>query len=288
MNIYLDKLPSLTPQMRFVMCDQGTEAPHSGEYNQVAVAGSYLCRRCGLALFRADSQFTASCGWPSFDEGVLNNIKELPDIDGQRTEIRCDRCGSHLGHVFVGEYCTDKNKRYCVNSLALDFVADSSVLDTQEAILAGGCFWGVDYYLSKMPGVLKVEVGYMGGRIDSPTYLQVCEGNTGHYEVVRVLFDVKKIDYETVLKRFFEIHDPTQTNGQGPDLGLQYQSAIFFYNPQQMAVAEALIQQLNQLGYAVATAVLKASIFWRAEDYHQNYYFKNNHQPYCHKPVKRW
>ncbi len=230
MSIFLDKTASLTPDARHIICDKSTEAPHTGVYNDVVTMGSYLCRRCGLALFRAHSQFSAGCGWPSFDGEVIKAVKRLPDPDGRRTEILCCRCDGHLGHVFIGEYLTEKNCRYCVNSLAIDYVNDSTVLDTGEALVAGGCFWGVDYYLRRIPGVLHVEVGYSGGKAVKPTYEEVCRGDTGHYEVARVIFDVAKTDYTMVLKRFFEIHDPTQRTGQGPDLGFQYQSAVFYYN----------------------------------------------------------
>ncbi len=288
MTYFIDKSASLTPSARRVICDKATEYPHSGAYNTHVLLGTYLCRRCGLALFRANSQFSTSCGWPSFDDEIDHAIKEIPDCDGLRTEICCTRCDGHLGHIFTGERFTQKNRRHCVNSVAIDFVEDDTVVDTEEAMVAGGCFWGVDYYLRRMPGVLKVEVGYSGGAIANPTYNDVCSGNSGHYEAVRVVFDVARTNYATVLKRFFEIHDPTQRTGQGPDLGHQYQSAVFYYNQEQKIVTEALIGQLRQLGYDVATKLLPAQPFWAAEDYHQNYYAKSSKAPYCHQPVTRF
>lgn len=285
---FLDKAESLTPFVRDIVCNKLTEAPHTGAYNDVVSMGSYLCRRCGLALFRAHSQFSASCGWPSFDEAIAGAVKQLPDPDGRRMEILCGRCDGHLGHVFMGEHYTTKNYRYCVNGASIDFVNDSTVVDTQEAIVAGGCFWGVDYYLHQLRGVLQVEVGYIGGSTTNPTYEQVCGANTGHYEAVRVLFDTAKTDYSQVLKCFFEIHDPTQKSGQGPDLGPQYQSAIFYYNKAQSDEAHTLIQALRHNGYDVATQVLPMQPFWRAEAYHQHYYAKQRKTPYCHKPVARF
>jgi len=285
---FLDKTASLTPSSRRVICDRATESPHSGSYNTIVTHGTYLCRRCGLALFRADSQFSSGCGWPSFDDEITHAIKQIPDPDGQRTEIRCNRCDSHLGHIFTGEYMTEKNRRYCVNSVAIDFVEERRVIDTDEAILAGGCFWGVDYYLHQIPGVLKVEVGYSGGIVTNPTYDDVCRGNSGHYEVVRVVFDTAKTSYDAILRRFFEIHDPTQRSGQGPDWGHQYQSAVFYYNQEQRTQAEGLIHELKQKGYDVATQMLPAQPFWPAEVYHQNYYVKSGKLPYCHQPVERF
>ena len=288
MTTFLDKTASLTPAARRIICDKSTEAPHSGAYNDVVTLGTYLCKRCGLALFRAHSQFTAGCGWPSFDGAIADAVKKGPDHDGVRTEILCSRCDGHLGHVFTGEHFTAKNSRHCVNSAAIEYVEDNSVLDTGEALLAGGCFWGVDYYLRRVPGVLNVEVGYCGGNTTHPTYDEICHGNTGHYEVVRVVFDLAKTTYTHVLKRFFEIHDPTQRSGQGPDLGQQYQSAVFCYNQSQHEQTEALIQLLKDKGYDVATRILDVQPFWAAEEYHQNYYAKLDKQPYCHYPVARF
>lgn len=288
MNEYLDKTASLTPEVKRVVCQKATEYPHTGAYNTVMTQGTYLCRRCGLALFRGNSQFSSGCGWPSFDGEIEHAVKRKPDVDGVRTEILCDRCDAHLGHVFTGEFFTHNNLRHCVNSASLDFVVDDHVLDTEEAIVAGGCFWGVEYYLRQIPGVLKVESGYIGGTIANPGYDQVCQGNTGHYEAVRVVYDRSKTDYYHVLKRFFEIHDPTQKTGQGPDLGHQYRSAVFYYNQEQLQEAESLIQSLRKLGFQVVTQLLEVTPFWPAEDYHQEYYIKHRKTPYCHRPENRF
>lgn len=288
MNNYIDKTASLTPFVRRIMLGKGTEAPHSGQYNGLEASGTFLCRRCGLALFRANSQFSSGCGWPSFDTNIKDAVQELPDADGKRREILCQRCDGHLGHVFHGEHFTHNNTRHCVNAASLDFVEDSTVIDTEEAIVAGGCFWGVEHFLKLLPGVLQVYSGYIGGHIPEPRYNEVCEGNTGHYEAVRVLFDKNKIDYQSVIKRFFEIHDPSQGNGQGPDIGQQYQSAVFCYNDEQKAAVNQLIQQLKQRHYSVATKILEMAIFWQAEDYHQDYYAKHQKLPYCHRPEPRF
>lgn len=287
-NEYLDKTASLTPEAKRIICDKATEYPNTGIYNTLNTQGTYLCRRCGLALFRGSSQFSSGCGWPSFDDNVVHAVKQVPDRDGMRTEILCARCDAHLGHVFTGESFTHKNLRHCVNSASLDFVNDTLVLDSQEAIVAGGCFWGVEHFLRLIPGVLKVESGYTGGHTLNPGYNEICQGNTGHYEAVRVLFDSSRTDYYQVVKRFFEIHDPTQRTGQGPDLGQQYQSAVFYYNPEQYRIVESLIQMLQKRGYQVATKLLEVQTFWPAEDYHQEYYLKHQKAPYCHQPMKRF
>lgn len=282
----MDKTASLPELILEVVANKGTEKPFSGEYDQFGEEGSYLCRRCGLALYRSSNKFHSGCGWPSFDEEVIGAVKRIPDEDGMRTEICCARCLAHLGHVFNGEQFTDKNTRHCVNSLSLDFVADKTVTDTEEVIFAAGCFWGVEYHLTKLPGVLMTEVGYTGGQRQSPTYEQVCSGATGHLEAVRVIYDPRKIDFRALTKFFFEIHDFSQENGQGPDIGPQYLSAIFYYNDVQKQIADSVIAELKNKGYHVSTKVLPVTTFWHAEGYHQQYYAKNDSAPYCHHHKK--
>lgn len=282
------KSDSLPESMLNIILNKATETPFSGEYNDFDGQGTYLCRLCGLALFRATTKFHSGCGWPSFDNNIEGTVARIPDKDGKRTEIVCARCKAHLGHVFTGEHFTFNNTRHCVNSLSLDFVPYLEVLDTQEAIVAAGCFWGVEYYFKKLPGVLKVESGYIGGTKKAPTYKEICMGNTGHVEAVRVIFDVNKINYQDVIKFFFEIHDPTQQNGQGPDIGSQYLSKIFYYNEIQKQIASVIMQKLMQAGYGLATTLEPVKVFWPAEEYHQDYYQKTAKVPYCHHYVKRF
>lgn len=282
------KTASLPEVVLAVVKNKGTERPFTGEYDQFGESGTYLCRQCGLALYRSSTKFHSGCGWPSFDAEVADHVKREVDADGRRTEILCQRCDAHLGHVFAGEGFTQNNIRHCVNSLSLDFVSDKEVNDTEEAIFAAGCFWGVEYYFKKLPGVLKVEVGYAGGHKDYPTYQEVCEHKTGHYEVIRVIYDPSKISYAALVKFFYEIHDPTQANGQGPDIGEQYLSVIFYYDAAQKKDAEEVTNELKQLGYAVATQIKPVKTFWRAEAYHQDYYTKTGKQPYCHRYQKKF
>lgn len=282
------KTPSLTPEVLQIVHHKGTEYPFTGEYENWDKPGSYLCRQCGVVLFRSQSKFHAGCGWPSFDEEIPGTVHYQRDADGQRTEILCQRCEAHLGHVFKGEQFTAKNIRHCVNSASLDFVPDLMVLDTEEAIFAAGCFWGVEYYFQKLPGVLKTEVGYTGGIQAHPTYQEVCAGDTGHYEAIRVIFDSTIMTYNKLTQYFFEIHDFSQPDGQGPDIGQQYLSAIFYYDDSQKNIAENLIKQLQERNYSVATKLLPVSTFWRAENYHQDYYAKNGKEPYCHFYQKKF
>ena len=284
----IDKTASLTSPVRAILQDKDTEQPFTGEYCTPQATGTYLCRRCGLALFRAHDQFHSGCGWPSFDLEIAGAIKRLPDVDGRRTEILCARCDAHMGHVFTGEHYTALNLRHCVNSLSLDYTTHETVTDSEEIILAAGCFWGVEHYLKRLPGVLKTEVGYTGGPLKNPSYETVCRKDSGHFEAIRVLFDPQKINATDVLKYFFEIHDPSQTDGQGPDIGPQYRSAIFYYTPAQKTAAETVMKLLTDQGLRLATTLHPVAVYWPAETYHQDYYHKNDKTPYCHQWTKRF
>ncbi len=169
------KTASLPDNVLAVVKNKATETPFTGEYDDFGDTGTYLCRQCGLPLFRSKTKFHSGCGWPSFDDDIPGAVKQETDADGRRTEIVCSRCNAHLGHVFKGEGFTGKNVRHCVNSLSLDFVADLNVTDTEEAIYAAGCFWGVEHFLEKLPGVLKTQVGYTGGKMWNATFETLVE-----------------------------------------------------------------------------------------------------------------
>jgi peptide methionine sulfoxide reductase msrA/msrB len=279
----------LTPDEERVIVHKGTERPFSGKYYLNKEKGVYLCRRCDAPLFRSDDKFESGTGWPSFDDAIEGAVKEIPDADGKRTEIVCANCGAHLGHAFFKEGLTSKNVRHCVNSVSLNFRPEAKAETmTQKAIFAGGCFWGVEYHFGKLKGVLSAKSGYTGGMTENPTYKEVSSGKTGHAEAIEVEYDPSLVSYETLAKLFFEIHDPTQVNRQGPDIGTQYRSAIFYTDDAQKRVAEKLIAELKSKGYHVVTTVEKAGKFWDAEGYHQDYYEKNGHVPYCHIYQKRF
>ncbi len=277
----LNMYRKLTPQEEYVIIHKGTELPFSGKYNEYFEPGIYTCKRCGKPIFKSTDKFKSDCGWPSFDNQIEGAVKWQPDPDGQRTEIICANCGAHLGHVFLGEGLTPKNTRHCVNSISLQFVPEGEPI-TEKAIFASGCFWGTEYYFQKAPGVVSTTVGYTGGTIENPTYKQVCTGKTGHAESVLVTFDPMKTNYEQLAKLFFETHNFSQLNRQGPDIGPQYRSAIFYLDKQQKETAEKLVQILKEKGYDVKTEIAPATKFWPAEEYHQDYYEKSGQSPYCH------
>jgi peptide methionine sulfoxide reductase msrA/msrB len=283
------KYYDLTKSESYVINDKGTEKPFTGKYVKTKESGTYLCKKCGAALYYSTDKFESDCGWPSFDDEIKGAVNSYPDPDGMRTEIECATCGAHLGHVFTGEHFTSKNVRHCVNSVSLDFVqAHLEPGRYGMAIFAGGCFWGVEYFMQKEPGVLSVISGYTGGSIKNPTYREVCTGNTGHAEAVRIIYNPDKTSYEKLLRLFLEIHDPTQTGRQGPDIGDQYRSEIFYLNDDQKLIAEKCINLLKSKGFKVVTGVTQASDFYPAEDYHQDYYFNNGKVPYCHAYTKRF
>jgi peptide methionine sulfoxide reductase msrA/msrB len=272
------KYSELTPEEEKVILHKGTEAPFTGALLNNKAKGTYVCRRCNAPLFRSSDKFESGCGWPSFDDAIPGAVSWVPDADGRRTEIICENCGAHLGHVFAGEGFTPKNTRHCVNSISMKFIPEKP----ETAYFASGCFWGTEFYMMKASGVISTAVGFMGGHVEYPTYEQVCTKTTGHIETTQVIFDASLTSYENLVRLFFETHDFTQTDGQGPDIGPQYRSFIFYLNEEQKQIAEKYIGILTEKGYQVATTLELASTFWKAEDYHQQYYDHKGTRPYCH------
>lgn len=284
------KIEQLSEEERYVLLHKGTERPFFGKYTNEKADGTYVCKICQTPLYRSKDKFNSYSGWPSFDDAIDGAVKKVPDADGRRIEIVCATCEAHLGHIFLGEGFTPKNTRHCVNSISLDFIKQNEAIlkEYKKAYFAGGCFWGVEYYLQKLDGVKEVNSGFMGGHTKNPTYHDVVYSKTGHLETVEVLYDSSKITYEELAKIFFEIHDPTQINGQGPDIGEQYLSAVFIKNEYEKKTVQKLIAILEKNGYKIATKILPQQEFYKAEEYHQNYYDKKGSKPYCHNYTKRF
>ncbi len=280
-------LNKLSDKESRVIVNKGTERAFSGKYDKHKKDGTYICKWCDAPLYKSSSKFDSGCGWPSFDDEIEDAVKRVKDADGRRVEIVCAKCGGHLGHVFEGEGFTEKDTRHCVNSISLEF-EEKKTDGLLKAYFAGGCFWGVEYHFENLDGVTDVVSGFMGGDVKNPTYRDVVSGRSGHLEVVEITYDSKKVTYESLAKLFFEIHDPTQANGQGPDIGSQYLSAVFVSNESERKTVEKLIGILSSQGLKIATKIEDIKPFYKAENYHQDYYQRKGSQPYCHAYIKRF
>lgn len=295
----------MTQEQFHVTCLSGTETPFQNEYWNHHAKGTYVCVAGGLPVFRSDDKFDSGTGWPSFfrpfdpDHVVL---REDRSHGMMRIEVLCARSGAHLGHLF-DDGPAPTGKRFCINSAALRFIPDGQPLPPesqplspeeqlklkgmstrQTALFGAGCFWGVEETFRTLPGVIETDVGYSGGALKNPTYKEVCTDRTGHVEVVHITYDPSVISYEKLLEVFFENHDPTQVDRQGPDVGKQYRSVIFYYSPEQQKAAEAAMEALQNSGRyrrKLSTQIEPAGEFWRAEEYHQEY-LKKRGMTSCH------
>ncbi|MBC7936195.1 MAG: bifunctional methionine sulfoxide reductase B/A protein [Rhizobacter sp.] len=286
---------TLTPEQFNVLINKGTERAFTGKLLHNDKKGNYTCAACGNELFSSDAKFDSKTGWPSFDKAMENGklILKKDNTDGmERTEVVCARCGGHLGHLFE-DGPTATGQRYCINSAALGFCskadAEAKLANHSDTVvLAGGCFWSIQAIYQKLEGVTNVAVGYSGGTKANPRYEDVSTGNTGYAESVQIVYNPNEIKLVDILKVFFSIHNPTTVNKQGADVGTQYRSAIFYNNEQQKKVAAEVIgslQKNNVFDKAIVTIVQPLSKFYKAEDYHQDYYNNNKGQGYCQAVV---
>lgn len=286
----------------------GTEPPFRNAYWDNHQPGIYVDVVSGEPLFSSLDKFDSGTGWPSFTKPIAGtDIPEKKDaaFGMVRTEVRSKVADSHLGHLFDDGPSDKGGLRYCINSASLKFIPVAEMaaagygkyLDpfvaaglikapkTETAILAGGCFWGMEEILRKVPGVTKTTVGYSGGQVANPTYQEVCTGSTGHAEAIEVIFDPSKLSYEELLGYFFRMHDPTTLNRQHNDVGTQYRSAIFYTSAAQKQTAESVkakLEAAKKFNRPITTEITQASKFYSAEDYHQKYLVKNPGGYNCH------
>jgi peptide methionine sulfoxide reductase msrA/msrB len=293
----------------------GTEPPFRNAYWNNHDDGIYVDVVSGEPLFSSLDKFDSGTGWPSFTRPLEPNIvaKEDREYGMVRTEVRSKHADSHLGHVFDDGPRDKGGLRYCINSASLRFVPAARLSaegypqyaklfpfvkqegapvtttaspKTETAILAGGCFWGMEEILRQVPGILDIEAGYTGGWLENPRYEDTHDSKSGHAEAIKVVFDPAKITYRSILEDwFFRMHDPTTLNRQGNDVGTQYRSAIFFLSPEQKATAEQAKEAAQKSGRwkkPVVTEIAAASKWWPAEDYHQDYLVKHPGGYTCH------
>ena len=281
-------LKTLTPEQVEVTQHAATECSNTSPLLGKHEKGVYVSVVGGLPLFRSDDKFESGTGWPSFFRPFdpAHVVERRDESHGMvRVELLDARSGAHLGHVFE-DGPKPTGRRYCINGAALKFVpegtplpAESQPLKLEKAYFAGGCFWGVEDVFQQIPGVADAVSGYMGGKTEKPTYKQVCSDETGHAEAVEVTFAPSLVGYGELLKVFFDNHDATTLNRQGPDYGSQYRSAIFAANAEQKKLAEAYVQKLaatdEYRGRKIVTAIEALVPFWPAEEYHQDYHLKH-------------
>ena len=322
-----EALAALSPEQYRVTQRDGTERAFTGEYWDNHEPGIYVDVVSGEPLFASVDKFDSGTGWPSFTRPIETgpgraNVVTRRDFRllVPRTEVRSAHGDSHLGHVFKDGPRSAGGLRYCINSASLRFIgfddleaqgygeyrrlfeavekgddmgdseepeADRAFSTSKKAVLAGGCFWGMQDLIRKQPGVVSTRVGYTGGQNDHPTY----RNHPGHAEAIEIVYDPAVTEYRALLEFFFQIHDPSTKNRQGNDIGTSYRSAIFYLDDEQKRVALDTIADVDASGLwpgRVVTEVTPAAEFWEAEPEHQDYLERYPSGYTCHFPRPGW
>jgi peptide methionine sulfoxide reductase msrA/msrB len=292
--------------------EEATEPPFRNAFWDHKEPGLYVDIVSGEPLFSSLDKYDSGCGWPSFSRPLeISRLTARPDhkLFSPRVEVRSRFADSHLGHVFP-DGPGPEGLRYCINSASLRFIplarlevegygrylaifqpekkpesADRDASGNELAVLAGGCFWGMEDLLRQHAGVVDTQVGYSGGAPEEASYEQVKTGRTGHAEAIRVVFEPALLSYEALLAFFFKIHDPTTPDRQGNDRGSQYRSALFPLSERQKRIAEEVRSRVDASGRWKAPLVTRVEEFrgfFPAEEYHQKYLLKNPGGYSCH------
>lgn len=274
----------LTEDQYYVTRKKGTERPFSSDMCTSFEPGKYACVCCKTPLFDSTQKFDSGTGWPSFTQPVKPNAVSYYKDHSHgmyRIEALCNSCGAHLGHVFQ-DGPKPGGLRYCINAVSLEKIIPVAG-EKQTVVFGGGCFWCTEAIFQKLKGVEKVVSGYSGGSIKNPTYHEVTSGLTGHAEVVEVTYDPTIISFEDLLRIHMTTHDPTTLNRQGADRGTQYRSVIFYRSEKEKSIIENVLTEVSPyFENPIVTELAPFEYFYKAEDYHQNYFELNkNKNPYC-------